>query len=114
MATFLERSEARRRELEIALERFITICRARPDVRAIYTFGSFAASKTGPRSDLDLLVVRETTIRGIERGADLAIAADLGVALDLIVVTPEEYREGLPSTSFGRTILSTARSVYAA
>ncbi len=114
MKTFHERSAARRRELEIALERFLGVCRARPDVRAVYTFGSFAASKTGPRSDLDLLVVRETTVRGIERGADLAIEADIGVALDLIVVTPEEYDEKLPTTSFGRTVLSSARSVYAA
>lgn len=86
----------------------------RPDVLAVYTFGSFAASKIGPRSDLDLLVVRKTTVRGIERGTDLAIAADVGVALDLIVVTPDEFREKLPTTSFGRTILTSARSVYAA
>ncbi len=95
MATFLERS-------------------AKLDVRAVYAFGSFALERVGPRSDLDLLVVRETAVRGIERGTDLAAATDLGVALDLIVVTPYEYRERLPQTSFGRTILSSARSVYAA
>ena len=58
--------------------------------------------------------MRETTVRGIERGTDLAIEADIGVALDLIVVTPDEYNKKLPTTSFGRTILSSARSVYAA
>lgn len=80
----------------------------------MYAFGSFAAARTGPRSDLDLLVVRETAIRGIERGADLAIEADVGVALDLIVVTPEEFRDRLPTTSFGRTILASALAAYAA
>lgn len=114
MGTFYERSEARRRELEVALERFLSVCRDRPDVRAVYAFGSFASSTTGPRSDLDLLVVRETNVRGIERGTDLASDADVGVALDLIVVTPEEFREKLPTTSFGRTILNSAKSVYAA
>lgn len=92
----------------------MNVCRVRPDVRAVYTFGSFATSTIGPRSDLDVLVVRETKVRGIERGTDLAIAADVGVALDLIVVTPQEFSEKLPTTSFGRTILTSARSVYAA
>ncbi|GAC1524518.1 MAG: hypothetical protein NVS2B3_19880 [Vulcanimicrobiaceae bacterium] len=114
VGTYAERSVARRRVLEVALERFVSVCKNRPDVRAVYAFGSFALAQTGPRSDLDLLVVRETTVRGIERGTDLAIEADLGVALDLIVVTPAEYREGLPATSFGRTILASARAVYAA
>jgi len=114
VGTYVERSAARRRDLEVALERFLRVCRTRPDVRAVYAFGSFALAQTGPRSDLDLLVVRETTVRGIERGTDLAIEADVGIALDLIVVTPAEYRERLPATSFGRTILSSARAVYAA
>ena len=112
--TFAERAAARRRELEIAVDRFVAVCRERPDVRAVYAFGSFASGEIGPRSDLDLLVVRETTIRGIERGTDLAAEADLGIALDLIVVTPAEYREKLPTTTFGQTILATARALYAA
>ncbi|MDQ2857866.1 MAG: nucleotidyltransferase domain-containing protein [Candidatus Eremiobacteraeota bacterium] len=114
MATYAERKAARQRELERALERFVQVCRDRPDVRAVFLFGSLAEWRVGPRSDLDILVVRETAVRGIERGSDLAIAADVGVPLDLIVVTPDEFREGLPATSFGRTLLATARSVYAA
>jgi len=111
---FTERVESRRRELEIAVDRFVAVCRRRPDVRAVYAFGSFATGKIGPRSDLDLLVVRITAIVGVERGTDLAAEADLGVALDLVVVTPEEFSEKLPTTTFGQTILSTARPLYAA
>jgi len=47
-------------------------------------------------------------------GADLVGEAALGVELDLIVVTPDEYRERLPATSFGRTILASARRLDAA
>ena len=111
--TYTQRSAARRRVLEDALERFVSVCKNRPDVHAVYAFGSFALAQTGPRSDLDLLVVRDTTVRGIERGTDLAVEADVGVALDLIVVTPAEYRDRLPATSFGQTILASARAVYA-
>jgi len=114
MATYAERCDARRAVLEIALERFVGVCRSRPDVRAVMVFGSLGSGRVGPRSDLDLLVVRETAIRGIERAADLAVAADLGIELDLIVVTPTELRDALPTTSFGRTLLETARTVYAA
>ena len=83
-------------------------------MRAVFAFGSFATGKSGPRSDLDLFVVRVTAIVGIERGTDLAAEADLGIALDLIVVTPEEFGDKLPMTTFGQTILSTARQVCAA
>ena len=111
---FAERVAERRRELEAAVAAFVAVCRRRPDVRAVFAFGSFASGEIGPRSDLDLLVIRETSIVGIERGTDLAAEAGLGIALDLIVVTPAEYRDRLPTTSFGRTILATARVVYAA
>ena len=67
----------------------------------------------GPRSDLDVLVVRRTSERGVERGTDLAAETNVGVGLDLIVVTPDEFAEHLPHTSFGRTLLASAKSVYA-
>ncbi len=114
METYAKRCEARRRRLDEALQRFIAVCRGREDVRAVYVFGSLATGAVGPRSDLDLLVVRDTDVRGIERGADLAGDAAVGVSLDLIVVTPAEFRDRLPHTSFGRTLMATAENVYAA
>lgn len=114
MPTFSERIAARRTELLAALDRFVAVARTFPDVHAVYAFGSVGRDVIGLRSDLDVLVVRETTLRGPGRGTDLAIAADLGIELDLIVVTPEEFRDRLPTTSFGRTILGSARLAYAA
>ncbi|MBC5799675.1 MAG: nucleotidyltransferase domain-containing protein [Candidatus Eremiobacteraeota bacterium] len=114
MASYAQRAAERRAELVSALKRFIAVARAYPDVRAVYVFGSMGCDRIAPRSDLDLLVVRETSLRGPERGADLAGAADLGIEFDLIVVTPDEYRDRLPTTSFGRTILETAKLAYAA
>lgn len=114
MATYAMRSAERKARLERALDRLIAVCREHGDVRDVFVFGSLGSGRVGPRSDLDVLVVRDTAIHGVERGADLAIAADIGVALDLVVVTPLEFRERLPETSFGRTILATARHVYAA
>ncbi len=108
------RVDERRIALETGLQRLLEVCRGKRDIRAVYVFGSLASGKIGPTSDLDILVVRETDVPYHDRGDDLRIESRPGVRLDLIVVTPEEYRERLHQTGFGRTILSTARRVYAA
>lgn len=43
----MERSVARRRVPEVALERFLSVCRTGSDVRAVYAFGSFALRRPG-------------------------------------------------------------------
>ena len=113
MTVFEKRSHARAAVLEAAACSFAATARRFPDVVAVYAFGSVGARRVGPHSDLDLLVVRETTLIGPQRGIDLTVAAELDVAVDLIVVTPLEYAERLPNTSFGRTILSSARRIDA-
>ena len=108
------RAAARRALLERGIERFVAICSERPDVRAVYVFGSYARGEVRPRSDLDLLVVRETDVRRIDRDLDLRLAFDVPIGIDVIVVTPQEYAHRLPATGMGRTILAEAKRVYAA
>jgi predicted nucleotidyltransferase len=114
MSVYRRLSQARAEILESAIVTFVAVAKRHKDVEAVYAFGSVAEDRVGPYSDLDLLVVRETTLVGPERGADLAIEAQLDVAFDLVVVTPQEFRERLPDTSFGRTILKAVRRVDAA
>jgi predicted nucleotidyltransferase len=99
--------------LDAALGRFIETCRTKPDIRAVYVFGSYATGRIGPTSDLDVLVIRETDAHVAERDLDLRREAELGVGLDLVVVRQDEFEHALSMTSFGRTILSSARLVYA-
>jgi predicted nucleotidyltransferase len=94
MSFYRRLSAARAAVLEDAIEKFVAVAKRHADVEAVYAFGSAAERRVGPKSDLDLLVVRETAL--------------------VVVVTPAEYRERLPLTSFGRTILATARRVDAA
>ncbi len=57
---WLDRAEARRQVHEAARQ----LVQARPEVVAVYLFGSLAKNKAGPRSDADVLVVlRESPIR---------------------------------------------------
>ena len=111
---YQERVSHRRALLKNALDRFVAQCRELHDVRAVYVFGSLGSGHVGPRSDLDLLVIRDTTIRSpIERAADLVRESRGGVGVDVVVVTPLEF-EALPASSFGRTILQSSQLVYAA
>ncbi len=115
MPTYDERSKARRVELEVALAEVVRVAKGFPDVRAVYVFGSLGRGDVGPTSDLDVLVVRETELRGARRAIDFAEATTaVVVPLDLVVVTPAEFRDSLPVSSFGRTILRDARRVDAA
>lgn len=111
---YADRCSERRRLLQAAIERVVAVCRAEPEVREAFVFGSFAAGAVGPTSDLDVLIVRETQLGAVDRVADLKFAARSAVGVDLIVITPEEMRTTFAATSFGRTVLRSAHRVYAA
>ena len=108
-----ERVRERIAVLEAALSRFVEVSQACPGVRAVYVYGSMARGEVGPRSDLDVLVVRDTGMRRADRDLDLRKAFDHPVPIDVLVVTPQEFAERLPSTGYGRTILREAKLVYA-
>lgn len=114
MTEYERRVADRRAVLQRALTRFVETARRFPDVRAVYIFGSLARNDVGLRSDLDLLVVRETTRRGPMRGEDLAVDALLGIEYDLLVVTPQEHATRAAASSFWRDVIAEARLVYAA
>jgi predicted nucleotidyltransferase len=100
--------------LRETLERVVAVCAAEPEVREAFVVGSFALDRVGPTSDLDVLVIRETTLGIVDRVADLKLAAQRDVPIDIIVVTPDEFRSTFAASSFGRTLIAQARRIYAA
>jgi predicted nucleotidyltransferase len=68
-------------------------------VRAIL-FGSFARGDADAASDLDLVLIEPTSTPFLERGLDHLPLFRLGIGLDLLIYTPEEFerlrREGNP------------------
>ncbi len=59
----------------------------------IILFGSQATGHASADSDYDLLVVKETELRPIDRRIEVErLVADRGVPLDLLVYTPAELR----------------------
>lgn len=59
----------------------------------VLVFGSYARGTEGPDSDVDVLVVEDTTERRRDRSARLRMALrGLGVPVDVLVATPEDMR----------------------
>jgi predicted nucleotidyltransferase len=80
----------------------------------VYVFGSYAKGNMTEHSDLDLLIVKPTTVPRARRGADLVgILAEVAVHLDLLFVTPAELEADLAEPySLFSTIMPTAKLIY--
>lgn len=63
----------------------------RPEVREAVLIGSLARGDWSPRSDADIVIVVDGSVEpGPFRGAAYSPAASVGVAVDILVYTPEE------------------------
>lgn len=74
---------------------------AAQDAHAAWIFGSYARGTARAGSDIDLIVVAPTDRPFVERFRDyLPAIANVGIAVDLLVYTPEEFgrmrEEGRP------------------
>lgn len=82
------------------------------DTVKVVLFGSTAQGRAGMRSDLDLLIVRRDSRPPTCRVDELYRRIQPRVALDLLVLTPQETAEGAESSSFIRHILRTGEVLY--
>lgn len=55
-------------------------------------FGSFAVDSMTHHSDVDLIIVKETTTPFLNRAQEFGDLYDIGPQLDVLVYTPEEFR----------------------
>lgn len=84
----------RRQALTRALEEMLPIIREKYRPEKIVLFGSLAEGRVTAFSDIDLLVVKRTTKRSLERRKELVHLVRPRVATDFFVYTPEEYERG--------------------
>ena len=80
------RSEVAGDVLDEVIERIVEV--ARPE--RIILFGSAARGEMGPHSDIDLLVVKDGVHRRDLAGRIYERLVGVGIAVDVIVVTPED------------------------
>jgi len=101
----------RREELAAELENITDRLRRDRDVRLILLFGSLARGDVSDESDLDLLVVKETDKKFLDRLDEFY--QDASIAMDILVYTPAEF-ERLKERSFMKQTLAEGVMLYEA
>ena len=74
----------------------------RPDVQHVLIFGSYVSNTLTERSDLDVVVVKNTDQRFIQRLTSNYLDLDevVGVPVDILIYTPEEWERKKHSLFF--------------
>ena len=105
--------EERKKLLNDELKRIVEIIRKEYDPESIILFGSMAAGRVHEWSDIDLLIIKKTSRRLIERALEVGRLVQPRVGIDLFIYTPEEYELLLKErSSFLLSVLKTGETVY--
>jgi predicted nucleotidyltransferase len=103
----------RKKILEDELKRILEILRDKYKPEKIVLFGSLANRELHEWSDIDLLIIKGTTKRPIERILEVSRLIEPKVGIDLFIYTPEEYELLLKERfSFLLKVLKTGKIVY--
>jgi predicted nucleotidyltransferase len=81
----------------------------------IILFGSWARGERGPHSDIDILVIQESSQPRPQRYAQVRrLFWGMGLAMDILVYTPEEFArfQSVPG-SFTHTVAHEGKVLYA-
>lgn len=87
----LKRKELLERELKNILETLIT----KYNPEKIFLFGSLAEGKIHEWSDIDLVIIKDTNKRFMDRLKDVALMCDYNVGVDFFVYTPAEISDAI-------------------
>jgi predicted nucleotidyltransferase len=83
-------------------------------IRKIILFGSLPSGNVGPASDIDLIIIRDTQERFLDRIETVYREIEPNVAVDILVYTPQEIEEMSRWSSFIRRALKEGRVLYEA
>lgn len=83
-----------RARLDTEFDRMLGLLSGLAEVEQVWRFGSTVDGRVHATSDLDLLVVQRTARGPVERAVALRSLLAPAVALDLFVLTPDEYERG--------------------
>jgi predicted nucleotidyltransferase len=97
--------------LEQALQDVLTQLRAIEGVCRVSLFGSYVQGRRDLFTDLDILVVMDTSMSFVERLRFLYSKVNVPVDLDMLCYTPQEF-QSLKGTGRLRRILQEERVLY--
>ena len=103
----------RRKALKSEIKRIVSIIKKEYKPDKIILFGSLVNGKVHEWSDIDLLIVKDTEKRPVDRCIEICKLIHPNVGIDLFVYTPAEY-EGLIKEKFSllMRILREGRVLY--
>lgn len=101
-----------------SLEEFIPILKAKVKdrVKQAYIFGSVATGKDTNSSDLDLILVVETSKNFFERYKDFEDLYEIVNSMDLLVYTPKEFlvKKNESDNGFWKSVFDEAIEIWSA
>lgn len=103
----------REKSLKDELERIVEVIKIAYVPEKIILFGSLATEHVHEWSDIDLLIIKKTDKRPIERTMELVGIIKPKIGIDLFIYTPEECELLLKERySFILNVLKTGKTVY--
>ena len=106
-------SEERGKELKAELERILGILKERIHPEKVILFGSLVSGRLRPESDIDLLIIQDSSDSIFERIRKMESVLNRQYAADLIVLTPTEIQSLLDSGNrYLKNIFSQGKVVY--
>jgi predicted nucleotidyltransferase len=103
----------RRALLEAELARYLPLLAGPGEAERVILFGSFARGEDAAESDLDIVVVKRTSLPFWRRVAEIRRLLKPRIATDVIVYTPEEVEQLAIERPFVRDeILGRGRVIY--
>lgn len=101
-----------RKEFEKEIEKFIFDLRAYQPLKVIL-YGSFARGDYHEGSDIDLVILKETSRRFVDRIGDVLKFYKGGLAIEPLVYTPAEFEKmKLDENPFIRQVLLEGKTVF--
>jgi predicted nucleotidyltransferase len=106
-----EKRFAYAQDLKNAVDHIIAELSENPDIERVVLFGSYANDRRDLLTDLDILVIMESSLDYISRTAELYKQLHPGVDFDLLVYTPQEF-EQMRNRSFLKHALKQSKVLY--
>ncbi|MGQ9610229.1 MAG: nucleotidyltransferase domain-containing protein [bacterium] len=104
-------AKERKKKLEEELGRIIPKI-IELNVEKVLLIGSLATGEIHPTSDIDLIIIKETDKRFIERLEEFYTQVKPKIATDFFVYTPEEFDEIKKNNQFIKYALKTGKVIY--
>ena len=106
-------SQERRESLDKELARWLPLLIEHEHPEKITVFGSYSAGQIHEWSDVDMVIVKDTDARFLDRTRDILLLLKPRVGLDVLVYTPEEFERLSQERAFVRNeIVQKGQVIY--